>query len=49
MIQRLAFTALCSWEALLDALFGQHCDKCRVPTRVYPRDVYAHNLKRHRL
>lgn len=48
-MKTVAFTFLCLWEAFLDAVLGEHCTKCRVPTRVYPRDLYAHNLKRHRL
>ena len=43
-----AYALLMLLEAAKDALLGPHCDKCLTPTRVFPRDQYAHNLKRHR-
>jgi hypothetical protein len=43
-----AYALLMLKEAALDALLGPHCTQCRVPTRVFPRDQYAHNLTRHR-
>lgn len=47
-IKGAAYALLLLWEAAMDALLGEHCDKCKTPIRVFPRDRYAHNLERHR-